>query len=130
MQGDGTIFAGPEAIISHHSAFVSGRPVASAGHIRAINGKITYLSPESGHYKPPRDYFEQVITELKRNNVEVPDHVVHNRDPLTSKQLEKLVKAGSDGRVIIDYAVGAQNVKTGTHIQGQQRRLYPGSKPK
>jgi hypothetical protein len=42
----------PKAGKFHHSTFLSGKPVLCAGEIQVRGGKITYISNESGHYRP------------------------------------------------------------------------------
>ncbi|WP_132428674.1 WXG100 family type VII secretion target [Pseudonocardia endophytica] len=48
----------------HHSSFLSGGPVAGAGEIGVVNGKVTFLSDRSGHYSPPADCITQAIRYL------------------------------------------------------------------
>src|SRR5689334_3634518 len=135
MDGAGTIYAGPNQEVHHHSSFLSGRPIASAGLIGATDGKITYLDGESGHYMPPKDYFQQVITELKKQKVKIENGVVHYEFNLTSDQVEKIKKKRSNGQMITDYVPGTTikdsdvGIPIGQHQQGQVLRLYPGSKP-
>jgi len=49
----------------HHSSFLAGGPVAAAGEIKIINGKLMRINNSSGHYKPSKAQVEQVLTELK-----------------------------------------------------------------
>jgi hypothetical protein len=44
----------------HHSSFLAGEPVASAGEIRAKNGVLELVSNASGHYEPPKGLLFQV----------------------------------------------------------------------
>lgn len=44
--------AEPDGGRFHHSTFLGGEDVLSAGNIRVTNGKITMIDNESGHYKP------------------------------------------------------------------------------
>lgn len=46
----------------HHSSFLGGRPVKAAGMFATNGGRITWLSQESGHYKPTK---EQVLLALR-----------------------------------------------------------------
>ena len=61
MDEDGNFYIGQP---TRHSCFLAGMPVASGGHIRIKNGKITYLDNESGHYRPTVEMFNQGVTEL------------------------------------------------------------------
>jgi hypothetical protein len=54
----------------HHSSFLSGKPVASAGEIVVENGKIIEISNRSGHYQPTQIINLQVINELKRRGID------------------------------------------------------------
>lgn len=49
----------------HHSSFLAGGPVAGAGHITVINGKIEFIDRSSGHYHPSVALFKQVLRRLK-----------------------------------------------------------------
>jgi hypothetical protein len=53
----------------HHSSLLAGNSVAGAGELRAVNGRITWLSNKSGHYKA--DYYAmlQVLGMLQARGV-------------------------------------------------------------
>jgi hypothetical protein len=55
----------------HHSSLLAGAPVASAGHIFVVNGRLVALNSRSGHYLPPPEIFQQVIEELQKRGVDV-----------------------------------------------------------
>ena len=57
----------------HHSSFLSGAPVASAGEMTVKNGKILEISNESGHYQPKQSLNNQVISELKHKGMAEKD---------------------------------------------------------
>lgn len=73
MDEVGKIYASPYQIRGkfHHSSFLSGKPVASAGELTAINGKITEISRKSGHYQPSLKINSQIMTELQKRGVDV-----------------------------------------------------------
>lgn len=48
----------------HHSSFLAGGPVAAAGMLGATDGRLTYLSNNSGHYSPPRPLMLQMLSRL------------------------------------------------------------------
>ena len=50
----------------HHSSLLAGAPVAGAGEIKVSNGRITWLSNKSGHYKAGRDNLLQVLAVLQK----------------------------------------------------------------
>ena len=54
-----------ETGLFHHSTFLAGQPVASAGELLVIDGLIVYLDNASGHYKPPGGIAAQVVHRLK-----------------------------------------------------------------
>lgn len=66
MSSAGDIYAYPAELNKfHHSSFLKGAPVASAGEIRTNkNGAVTYINNQSGHYRPNAKEFIQVILEL------------------------------------------------------------------
>ncbi len=57
----------------HHSSFLAGQPVAGAGELRVIDGKLEVLSDQSGHYRPPREFTRQVVEHLRSLGVEIRD---------------------------------------------------------
>jgi hypothetical protein len=48
-----------------HASFLSGGRISSAGSIGIRDGKIVYLSPLSGHYRPTTKSFKAFIDSLK-----------------------------------------------------------------
>jgi len=133
MAPDGTIYAGNEDDVHHHSSFLAGWPIASAGTIKAAKGKVLALTPQSGHYAPPRDYFDQVLTELRKHKVEIwPNTIRYGRHITTSKKIEKASKSGGGKQLVTDYSptVPANGLVVGNHRAGQTLRVYPGSTPK
>jgi hypothetical protein len=52
-----------------HSTLSNGEPVAGAGEMDVIEGRIKFINGESGHYKPGEHEMRQVRTELERNGV-------------------------------------------------------------
>ncbi|MFF5177630.1 hypothetical protein ACFY2Q_06345 [Micromonospora sp. NPDC000316] len=53
----------------HHSTLGNGRPVAAAGEIAVVDGKVQYVTSASGHYRPDPQQMRQVTDELSRNGV-------------------------------------------------------------
>lgn len=49
----------------HHSSFMSGQPVMLAGTMRVNNGKLLYISNNSGHYAPKLDDLLNGVKELR-----------------------------------------------------------------
>jgi hypothetical protein len=68
----GRWFAGPhKAGKFHHSSFLQGKPVMSAGEMQVSNGVPTQLSAKSGHYQPTLDQFANGIQALKRKGIDL-----------------------------------------------------------
>jgi len=51
----------------HHSSLLAGIPVAGAGEFKAVQGRITFLSNDSGHYDPNMKHFLQVLHEIQKH---------------------------------------------------------------
>lgn len=84
MGADGEIYVyfGPvfeDGKFFQHSSFFSGAPVASAGQLHVVNGKVMALSGSSGHYHPNSRQFRQVLRELHTKGVDLKGVVVRDR---------------------------------------------------
>ncbi|NJO01404.1 MAG: hypothetical protein HC880_06690 [Bacteroidia bacterium] len=55
----------------HHSSFLAGRPVASAGHIVIENGILRAINALTGHYKIDPSLNKQLLEELKLRGVDI-----------------------------------------------------------
>jgi hypothetical protein len=66
----GRLIASPpvEGLI-HHSSLGAGKPVLAAGTIKVVDGQITQLSNQSGHYRPSTESFEHFVVALEREHV-------------------------------------------------------------
>jgi hypothetical protein len=53
----------------HHSSLVAGAPVAAAGELEVVDGVLTAITDQSGHYKPSLPYTAQAIDRLRKNNI-------------------------------------------------------------
>ena len=53
----------------HHSSLLAGIRVACAGEFKATDGRITFLSNDSGHYNPTIKHFLQVLHQLQKQGV-------------------------------------------------------------
>lgn len=56
-----------------HASFLSGGRIASAGSIGITDGKLTYLSPLSGHYRPTTKSFRAFVANLKEAGVDLSE---------------------------------------------------------
>ncbi|WP_405136719.1 hypothetical protein [Nocardia sp. NBC_01388] len=80
MDRRGRIYASNEhGATLKHSSFLAGDPVAAAGELTVAEGRITLISDNSGHYRPPRRYTFQLIDRLKRQGIDVDDIAVEMR---------------------------------------------------
>jgi hypothetical protein len=78
----GTLLAGDHQENKlHHSSFVSGDSVRCAGMIKVEQGKVSYVSNNSGHYKPSNDNLRQFCTWLRDRNVCTPDVMIREMRP-------------------------------------------------
>ncbi|MGV3344835.1 hypothetical protein ACGVWS_03500 [Enterobacteriaceae bacterium LUAb1] len=53
----------------HHSSFLSGAPVYSAGELAVNNGKLIGITNKSGHYKPEFSHFYNMMNYLYTQKV-------------------------------------------------------------
>ncbi|KAL2131563.1 hypothetical protein VTI74DRAFT_4887 [Chaetomium olivicolor] len=54
-----------------HSSFLQGSRISAAGLIRIKDGRLTSLSPLSGHYRPPASNFRAFVKSLKEAGVDM-----------------------------------------------------------
>jgi hypothetical protein len=64
-----------------HSSFFDGLPVACAGDLEVKNGRIATIDAKSGHYSPSPKMFQNVLTELKQDGVDLPSNGVAQSAP-------------------------------------------------
>jgi len=71
MTSKGTVYAGPPKLFEfHHSSFLAGAPIASAGEIDASHGILLMNNNDSGHYKPSNGHNDQFISEMKERGID------------------------------------------------------------
>jgi hypothetical protein len=72
MSPSGEMYAGPHLYGGfHHSSFLAGAPVRSAGEIRANRGKIEFISAKSGHYMPTAEHLAWTLETLCAQQVDL-----------------------------------------------------------
>lgn len=73
MSPGGKLYAGSHKIGQfHHSSFLSGGPVKSAGEIKTDeHGNITKITSKSGHYKPSKEDLLKAVSAFKNEGVNV-----------------------------------------------------------
>ncbi|HRE87549.1 MAG TPA: hypothetical protein PK095_00290 [Myxococcota bacterium] len=66
MNAAGDFFAAKHVqFIMHHSSFLAGGAVATAGEVGISGGKLDYISNQSGHYRPGPAYLWQAVKQLE-----------------------------------------------------------------
>ena len=80
MTEDGRIYASTYhyAGVFHHSSFLSGKPVASAGELEIIEGILKEVTNKSGHYKPSKSFNNQFLKLIKNEGVNIDDVIITN----------------------------------------------------
>jgi hypothetical protein len=74
MSASGKIYAGEHKTGTiHHSSFLAGRTVLSAGEIKVVGGQVKGLSNLSGHYQPKPWTLMHVLHRLKSYQVPLGD---------------------------------------------------------
>jgi hypothetical protein len=61
----------------HHSSFLGGGAVASAGELKANQGVLSLISNASGHYKPGSEHVMQALQQLEGQGVATEQARVH-----------------------------------------------------
>ncbi len=79
MDRHGSMFAYDISLIDthpiffNHSSFCAGREVVCAGTFACLEGKLKYLSNNSGHYKPSAENLKQCLVLLAQEHVNVEE---------------------------------------------------------
>jgi len=70
---DGKFYASPINPIGviHHSTFLAGGPVKTAGEIKVVQGVLTSINNSSGHYKPSAQSTTEALDDLKKLGVDI-----------------------------------------------------------
>lgn len=73
MTGDGTLLGtfDAELHVVHHSSLNAGGPVACAGEMMLIEGEVMEIDNTSGHYTPPAEALDSVVTQLRKLGVDL-----------------------------------------------------------
>lgn len=67
--------------VIHHSTLASGRPVAGAGEVSVVNGRLVELTDSSGHYRPLRSNTKNVLEELASRGIDIRSVNIHLSAP-------------------------------------------------
>lgn len=75
MDESGNIYASSLHAVGkfHHSSFLSGQPVASAGEIVVDKGVIKEITRRSGHYQPTEEQLDQFLHRLDQSGIDLTE---------------------------------------------------------
>ncbi|OLN81708.1 IQ domain-containing protein IQM6 [Colletotrichum chlorophyti] len=84
-----------------HSSFLQGSRISAAGLIKIKNGRLSSLSPLSGHYRPPASNFRAFVKNLKEEGVDTT-HVSISKSYAVLVGLEVYVKSRRKGKQTLE----------------------------
>jgi hypothetical protein len=81
MDTSGRLYAwrGSGSKALHHSSFLAGNFVMCAGTICFVDGKLSWISGDSGHYKPTGRQLLRAMTVLRQHGVSLADAWVYRQ---------------------------------------------------
>ncbi|UPK97691.1 hypothetical protein LCI18_008626 [Fusarium solani-melongenae] len=80
-----------------HSSFLQGSRISAAGLIKIKNGRLSSLSPLSGHYRPPASNFRAFVHSLRQSGVDMT-HVSISKSYVVLIGLEAYIKTRRKGK--------------------------------
>jgi len=83
-----------------HSSFLQGSRISAAGLVRVHNGRLTSLSPLSGHYRPPASNFRAFVRSLKEAGADM-SRVSISKSYAVLVGLEAYVKTRRRGKELL-----------------------------
>lgn len=86
-----------------HSSFLQGSRISAAGLIKIKNGRLSSLSPLSGHYRPPASNFRSFVRSLKDEGVDM-SHVSISKSYAVLVGLEMYMKTRQKGKRLLQRA--------------------------
>lgn len=84
-----------------HSSFLQGSRISAAGLIKIKNGRISSMSPLSGHYRPPASNFHAFVKALKEGGVDM-SHVSISKSYAILVGLEAYVKTRRKSKKFVE----------------------------
>lgn len=87
-----------------HSSFLQGSRISAAGLIKIKNGRISSLSPLSGHYRPPASNFHAFVKALKEGGVDM-SHVSISKSYAILVGLEAYIKTRKKGKRFVEKMI-------------------------
>ncbi|KAK8928157.1 IQ domain-containing protein IQM3 [Metarhizium anisopliae] len=83
-----------------HSSFLQGSRISAAGLIKIKKGRLSSLSPLSGHYRPPASSFRAFVKNLKEEGVDM-SHVSISKSYTILVGLETYLKTRKKGKELV-----------------------------
>lgn len=83
-----------------HSSFLQGSRISAAGLIKVKDGRLSSLSPLSGHYRPPASNFRAFVHSLEDEGVDM-SHVSISRSYAVLVGLEAYVKTRRKAKEVL-----------------------------
>lgn len=80
-----------------HSSFLQGSRISAAGLIKIKNGRLSSMSPLSGHYRPPASNFRAFVHSLRQSGVDMT-HVSISKSYVVLIGLEAYIKTRRKGK--------------------------------
>ncbi|GAO13667.1 hypothetical protein UVI_02017730 [Ustilaginoidea virens] len=87
-----------------HSSFLQGGRISAAGLIKIKNGRLSSLSPLSGHYRPPASNFRAFVKNLREEGVDM-SHVSISKSYTILVGLESYLRTRKKGKELISKLV-------------------------
>lgn len=91
-----------------HSSFLQGARISAGGLISIKDGKLSSLSPLSGHYRPPTSNFRAFVRSLKTEGVDV-GHVTISKAYAVLLGLETYTKSRRMGKDLMHKMIHRKN---------------------
>ncbi|KAL7939722.1 IQ calmodulin-binding motif protein [Trichoderma chlorosporum] len=91
-----------------HSSFLQGARISAGGLIGIKEGKLNFLSPLSGHYRPPTSNFRAFMRSLKAEGVDV-GHVPMSKAYAVLLGLETYTKTRRMGKDLVHKMIHGKN---------------------
>jgi hypothetical protein len=91
-----------------HSSFLQGARISAGGLISIKDGKLSSLSPLSGHYRPPTSNFRAFVRSLKTEGVDV-GHVTISKAYAVLLGLETYTKSRRVGKDLMHKMIYRKN---------------------
>ncbi|RDA82810.1 hypothetical protein CP532_1374 [Ophiocordyceps camponoti-leonardi (nom. inval.)] len=89
-----------ESGVFQHSSFLQGGRISAAGLIKIKNGRLSSLSPLSGHYRPLASNFKAFVRNLREVGVDM-SHVSISKSYAVLVGLETYVKTRRKGKNLV-----------------------------